>query len=105
MGVSFTRKVYDVVAQIPAGKVATYADVAAWAGSAGASRAVGNAMKHNANPARAPCHRVVGSDGSMHGYAFGDGEPTKVKMLRDEGVVLAGDRVDLTQSRWQGPSS
>jgi O-6-methylguanine DNA methyltransferase len=102
MSDSFTEKVYDVVARIPAGKVATYSDVAAMAGNTRAARAVGNAMKHNVNPARVPCHRVVGSDGRMHGYAFGEGEPTKINLLREEGVALVGGRVDLARSRWDG---
>lgn len=102
METTFTDRVYDIVARIPAGKVATYGEVAALAGQPGAARAVGNAMKHNVNPARVPCHRVVGSDGRMHGYAFGNGEPTKIQMLKDEGVALIGDRVDLARSRWNG---
>jgi O-6-methylguanine DNA methyltransferase len=102
MSESFTSRVYGVVAQIPAGKVATYSDVAVLAGKRGAARAVGNAMKHNVDPARVPCHRVVGSDGRMHGYAFGNGEATKVQMLRQEGVAMLGDRVDLARSRWDG---
>jgi len=97
---AFTNKVYGIVAQIPAGKVATYGDVARLAGNPGASRAVGMAMSHNQDTARVPCHRVVGSDGSMHGYAFG-GVVTKREMLAREGVAMAGDRVDLSQSRWQ----
>lgn len=101
MNDSFTQRVYEIVAGIPAGKVATYGQVAALAGSPGAARAVGNAMKHNPDSERVPCHRVVGSDGRMHGYAFGKGEPTKLQLLRDEGVVLAGDRVDLARSGWE----
>ncbi|HEY2003551.1 MAG TPA: MGMT family protein [Candidatus Saccharimonadia bacterium] len=97
---SFTDRVYDIVAQIPAGKVATYGDVARMAGTPGASRAVGMAMSHNRNTERVPCHRVVGSDGKMHGYAFG-GEVTKRELLASEGVAMTGDRVDLRQSRWQ----
>jgi len=96
---SFTDKVYEIVAQIPAGKVATYGDVARMAGSPGASRAVGMAMSHNRDTERVPCHRVVGSDGSMHGYAFG-GVVRKRDLLESEGVVMQGDRVDLAQCRW-----
>jgi methylated-DNA-protein-cysteine methyltransferase-like protein len=97
---SFTEQVYQVVRQIPAGKVATYGQVAQLVGSPGAARAVGTAMKHNPDIPRTPCHRVVGSDGSMHGYAAG-GESVKVQMLRDEGVVFAGGKVDLAVSGWQ----
>ena len=99
---SFIDRVYEIVASIPVGKVATYRQVAVFAGSPGAARAVGNAMKNNHHPERVPCHRVVGSDGRMHGYAFGKGESTKLELLRQEGVSLNGDRVDLAKSAWQG---
>jgi O-6-methylguanine DNA methyltransferase len=99
---SFTVRVYEIVAGIPAGKVATYGQVAELAGSPGAARAVGNAMKHNPDAEHVPCHRVVGSDGHMHGYAFGQGERTKLELLKDEGVLLSGDRVDLARSGWNG---
>jgi O-6-methylguanine DNA methyltransferase len=97
---SFTETVYEVVKRIPAGKVATYSDVAAMAGSPGASRAVGSAMRNNPDKESIPCHRVVGSAGKMHGYAFG-GESVKISRLTEEGVSMIGDRVDLTASRWR----
>jgi methylated-DNA-protein-cysteine methyltransferase-like protein len=100
MMANFTEKVYAIVAQIPAGRVATYGDVARLAGKPGASRAVGMAMSHNQDTERVPCHRVVGSDGSMHGYAFG-GNERKRAILAAEGVAMAGDRVDLALSRWE----
>ena len=99
---SFTDKVYEIVAGIPAGKVATYGQVAEIAGKPGAARAVGNAMRNNHDTDAVPCHRVVGSDGRMHGYAFGQGESTKLELLKDEGVTLVGDRVDLARSGWAG---
>src|SRR5438105_4946284 len=95
---TFTQQVYKVVQRIPAGKVATYGQVAQLAGSPGAARAVGTAMKHNPDMSVIPCHRVVGSDGSMHGYAFGEGVTTKEQMLKREGVSFAGSKVDLTVS-------
>lgn len=99
METSFTDRVYEIVKQIPPGKVATYLDVATMAGNPKASRAVGTAMKHNPDKSIIPCHRVVGSDGSMHGYAFG-GVSAKQDMLAKEGVVLIGNRVDLNLCRW-----
>lgn len=98
---SFTKKVYNVVRHIPKGKVLTYKDVAIRAGSPGASRAVGMAMKHNPDPTNVPCHRVVASDGSMHGYSPGNGVPTKQEKLQNEGVMFVGDKVDLDESRWK----
>ncbi len=68
---TFTQKVYDVVKKIPKGKVLTYQEVAQLAGSPRAARAVGTAMKNNPDRSIVPCHRVVGSGGTMNGYAFG----------------------------------
>jgi methylated-DNA-protein-cysteine methyltransferase related protein len=100
MNTPFYKKVYEIVKQIPVGKVLTYQDVARLAGSPGASRAVGTAMKNNPDNEVVPCHRVVGSDGSMHGYAFG-GVSSKFEKLTAEGVVFKGQKVDLTMSRWK----
>lgn len=96
---SFTSRVYDVVAKIPVGKVLTYGDVAKLAGSPGASRAVGMAMKLNPDTTKVPCHRVVASDGSMHGYSGENGISGKKIKLQQEGVTFIGDKVDLKLSR------
>lgn len=100
MAKSFRQKVYEVVKQISVGKVLTYQDVAKLAGSPGASRAVGSAMKNNPDKAIIPCHRVVGSNGTMNGYAFG-GEKVKIEILKKEGVKFKGDKVNLNISRWK----
>lgn len=97
---TFTEKVYKVVAQIPKGKVLTYKDVAEFAGSPGAVRAVGMAMRNNPDMTIVPCHRVVASDGAMHGYSGTNGVNGKLEKLKTEGVVIAGNKVDLTKSRW-----
>jgi len=97
---TFYEKVYEVVKQIPAGKIVTYQDVALLAGSPKASRAVGTAMKNNPDKSTIPCHRVVGSDGSMHGYAFG-GVTTKQEILSKEGVKMKNGKADLVISRWK----
>ena len=98
---SFKEKVYAVAAKIPAGKVATYGQLAALAGSTGAARAVGMAMRMNQDTKSVPCHRVVGSTGALTGYAFGNGIPQKEKMLRAEGVAFNGKKVDLSTSGWK----
>lgn len=97
---SFYWKVYEIVKKIPEGKVLTYQDVARLAGSSGASRAVGTAMKNNPDKSIIPCHRIVGTDGRMHGYSFG-GEKIKIEMLKKEGVEFRESRVDLEVSRWR----
>lgn len=90
----FRKRVFHVVAQIPPGKVATYGTVADTIGKPSASRAVGNALK--ANPFNyenttchpmVPCHRVVGKN-HLGGF-FGTAKiPTKVLLLKEEGVLL-----------------
>lgn len=82
----FERRVLEATAKIPAGKVSTYAMVAAKAGNARASRAAGNALHRNPVAIIVPCHRVVRSDGSIGGY--GGGVPTKEWLLRHEGATL-----------------
>ena len=89
---SFNQKIWAVCSRIPAGKVATYADLAAAVGSNG-YRAVGNAMNKNPYAPRVPCHRVVGSDGKLTGYAGGLAK--KRRLLLEEGVKFAGEKVDL----------
>lgn len=98
---SFREDVYKVVEIIPKGHVMTYKDVAAAAGSPGAYRAVGTAMRNNPDMSAVPCHRVVGSDGEMHGYAAECGVKAKIRKLKSEGVKFVGERVDLAKCRYK----
>ena len=68
---SFKQKVWKACLQIPVGKTQTYAQLASKVGKPKASRAVGSALSSNPIPVLIPCHRVVKSDGSVGGYAFG----------------------------------
>ena len=97
---SFCDHVYDIVAKIPRGKVATYGQIARLAGNPKAARAVGMCMKKNPYAPRVPCHRVIGRDGRLVGFSAGNGINTKRKMLEDEGVQFLKDTVDLSKSRW-----
>src|SRR3954449_2742828 len=67
----FGRRVLRATARIPFGKVLTYADVAAKAGSPRGYRAAGNALGSNRIPIVVPCHRVVASGGKIGGYTGG----------------------------------
>ncbi len=96
----FARRVLTIVRRIPAGRVATYGDVAALAGRPRASRAVGNVMRRCAEPG-VPCHRVVGAGGRLGGY--GD-RFVKRSLLAAEGIRVTGDRLrGFAKVRWQGP--
>ncbi len=86
MNKTFTQKVQDIVRKIPRGKTMTYKQVATKAGSPHAARAVGTIMSHNFDPS-IPCHRVIGSDGKMHGYNRGGVGAKRTKLL-EEGVKL-----------------
>jgi methylated-DNA-[protein]-cysteine S-methyltransferase len=77
-----TRRIYERCRAIPPGQVLTYAELAAEAGRPGAARAVGRAMATNPWPIAIPCHRVVGSDGTLRGY--GGGLPMKAALLAFE---------------------
>lgn len=98
---AFRDTIYQLARQIPAGKVATYGQLAELAGSPGAARAVGMCMKTNPDAPHTPCHRVVASDGKLTGYSAKEGLKTKKQMLLDEGVKFTGNRVNLKASQWK----
>ena len=84
---SFTSRVLSVVRRIPAGRVATYGDVAEAAGHPRAARAVGNIMR-GCSLRDVPCHRVVAAAGRLGGYGGYAG--LKRELLRAEGVQVVG---------------
>ena len=95
---TFSEKVWAETSKIPAGSVATYGDLAKRLRTNG-YRAIGNALHRNPYAPKVPCHRVVGSDGQLTGYA--GGLPKKQKMLESEGVRVVGGRVNLSEFRWK----
>jgi len=91
-GTDFDRHVWKALSDIPFGRTVSYGAIAKSIGQPGAARAVGAA--NNANPIAliVPCHRVIGSDGTLIG--FGGGLPLKRKLLEHEARVC-GTRYDL----------
>lgn len=85
----FQREVLRAAAEVPAGLVATYGEIAQRIGKPRAARAVGQALAHNPIPIVVPCHRVVAADGSLTGYSGGAGVETKARLLALEGAALA----------------
>jgi methylated-DNA-[protein]-cysteine S-methyltransferase len=85
------KQIYDLASQIPGGRVSTYGAIAVASGRPKAARAVGRLMHMNPNPIVVPCHRVVGSDGSLVGY--GQGVEIKAKILAAEGVAVVDNKV------------
>jgi methylated-DNA-[protein]-cysteine S-methyltransferase len=70
-GTPFQRQVWRELLRIPFGKTISYAQLAQRIGKPGASRAVGNANSRNPISIIVPCHRVIGADGKLTGYAGG----------------------------------
>jgi len=70
-GTEFQKKVWNALCQVPYGETRTYKEIASVVGNPKASRAVG--MANNKNPLMVvvPCHRIVGTDGNLIGYADG----------------------------------
>ena len=96
----FRQRVLRAVRRIPHGRVATYGDIAALAGSARAWRAVGTIMRECRDPGT-PCHRVIASGGGLGGY--GGNLQLKRELLRAEGLDVGMARVrSFVTVRWQG---
>ncbi|MFT9110748.1 MAG: MGMT family protein [Bifidobacterium psychraerophilum] len=109
---NFSQRVYEVVRGIPAGKVATYGQVAALAGNPRNARIVGYALHSNPEPGVIPCHRVVFRDGSLApGFAFGGPERQRELLEQEhvrfippskaEAAGAGGWRADLEHCQWQ----
>ncbi|PIN89379.1 cysteine methyltransferase [Candidatus Pacearchaeota archaeon CG10_big_fil_rev_8_21_14_0_10_34_76] len=89
---NFNERCYSLLRNVPRGKVTTYKALAQKINTK-AYRAVGNAMNKNPYAPEVPCHRVVGSDGSMTGFA--SGIKNKIKMLKSEGIEIQNNKLDL----------
>ena len=93
---SFNEKCYEILRKVPKGKVTTYGEIARKLNSK-AYRAVGNAMNKNSqgflSGGNIPCHRVVGSNGKLVGFAHGLRK--KTEMLRKERIEIKNGKIDL----------
>jgi methylated-DNA-[protein]-cysteine S-methyltransferase len=88
-GSDFQRRVLEATGRLPYGAVASYARIAREIGAPRAGRAVAQALRHNPLPIVVPCHRVVGSEGDLVGYA-GDKISLKQRLLSLEGLHIGG---------------
>lgn len=89
----FRRRVLLETINIPFGRTSTYGQLAARIHKPNAARAVGGAMAANPLPLVVPCHRVVASDGSMHGFSSPGGIDTKVLLLEHEGLKVNNNKL------------
>ncbi len=102
---TFFEQVYEVLKQVPPGKVTTYGTIARLCGRPRCSRAVGYALHVNPQPGVIPCHRVVNRFGYLSGgFAFG-GIDVQKQLLEQEHVAVNADyRVDLAKYGWMIPN-
>ncbi len=98
----FFSKVYEIVRQIPCGKVATYGQIARLTGHPRSARQVGWALHVNPEPYVTPCHRVVNREGRLSGaFAFGGADAQRY-LLMNEGVEFVDEQtVDLSKFCWE----
>jgi len=97
MATKFENNVYEICKKVPKGKVTTYGTIAKKMKSK-AYRAVGRAMNINPNgilncsgKGMVPCHRVVASNGHLHGFAHG--LKAKARLLRKEGIKIKNNKI------------
>lgn len=106
MSAGFYEKVYEQVARIPRGKVASYGQIARLCGKPRHARFVGYALRVNPRPGTGPdsipCHRVIFKDGELcKGFIFG-GPDEQREMLAAEGVAFTEDgKVDMSACQWR----
>ncbi len=98
---SFFEKVYEVVRQIPSGKVTSYGAIAKAIGSPQSSRMVGYAMNASHNLENVPAHRVVNRNGMLTGKHHFDGTNLMQQLLESEGIKVVENKiVDFEKHFW-----
>lgn len=91
---NFFTRVYEVVKQIPAGRVTSYGAIARYLGSPGAARMVGWAMNQSGrHPDFVPAHRVVNRNGLLTGKHHFEGRNLMQELLENEGAVIRNNRI------------
>jgi methylated-DNA-[protein]-cysteine S-methyltransferase len=90
-GTPFQRAVWKAIARVPFGETISYAELARRAGRPGSARAAGAATGRNPIGVIVPCHRIVGTDGSLTGYAGGV-DKKRALLAHESGAGSAGHR-------------
>ena len=85
------EKIYRKLLEVPSGYVTTYGELAKAINLKNGQRAIGQIMKKNPFPVIIPCHRVVKSDGTVGGYAYGT--EIKKNMLSNEGLKINDNKI------------
>lgn len=104
MGGDFFERVWDIVRQIPPGKVTTYGHIARLLGTGAAARTVGWALNAAAGRADVPAHRVVNRRGELTGRMHFATPTLMRELLEAEGVTFEDNRVRLDKHLWIPPN-
>ena len=100
MGESFYERVIEIIKSIPEGKIATYGEIADYAGNRRAARQVAYILNSSWEKHNLPWHRVVNSKGGIS-LRKGHGYELQKKLLKREGIIFdIDDKVDLKRFQW-----
>ena len=95
------QSLYEILKNIPQGKVVTYGTLAEKLGNKGLARAVGNALHSNPDGTNIPCYKVVNNRGELsYAYAFGGIDEQKYRLEKD-GIIVKGYKVNLKQYEYK----
>lgn len=97
---NYQEQIWQVVAQIPKGKISTYGDVAAMAGIPRHARYVGTTLKQLPKNSKLPWHRVVNHKGEIALGRDSSSHEIQKQRLSDEGILFVGQRIPLKTYRW-----
>lgn len=96
-----SQRIWQVVLEVPKGKVASYGQIADLAGLPGRARLVGKVLGYAPNELAIPWHRILRSNGQL-AFSAGSNEAERQKgLLQEEGVVVLNNRVKMKQFGWQ----
>ncbi len=100
----FFEQVYDIVLQIPHGRVTSYGAIAEYLGSKGSARMVGWAMNSSKNfPKNIPAHRVVNRNGLLTGKQHFGGNDVMADLLTSEGIEIIDNKITNFNSHFWDP--
>ncbi len=101
----FFERVYEVVRQIPFGRVTSYGAIARYLGAAGSARMVGWAMNACANREEVPAHRVVNRNGVLTGKHHFQGMRLMQQLLESEGIQVVDDQIQNFREVFWDPNN
>jgi len=96
----FSKHVIEIIKKIPAGKVATYGQIATLAGNNKAARQISRLLHSSSGKYKLPWHRVINSQGRIS-LRIGDGFEMQRAMLENEGIQVIKDKINLKKFQWE----